>query len=60
MDEIAKVQAWIVANETVAAEHNAWLVEQVFYDYLRDFCQEINETERKYRSGCGETANTLA
>ena len=52
MDVVALVQAWIVANETVAAEHHAQLVEQVVDDHLRDFCRKINKVETEYRSGC--------
>lgn len=42
-DPVVAIQAWIVANETIAARHNAELVEQVVHDHLVDFCERLAE-----------------
>ena len=47
IDPVTKVQAWIVANETVAAQHHALLMEQVVDDHLKDMVKRLVESDER-------------
>lgn len=47
MDAVTAVQAWIVADATIRAQHEAQLAEQVFHDHLSNFCQRLMDAQEK-------------
>jgi len=59
VDAIAAVQAWIVANETVAAEHNAMLMEEIVEDHLRDTICQLGNKTRENRQAFPNSKNSI-
>ncbi len=59
IDEVACVQAWIVANETVAAEHNAQLMGLAVDEILEDMIGQLGNKTRENRQAFPNSKNSI-